>query len=432
MRREKSTEVQGLSFETPNPGAPNQVTLKRDLSLTLITFYGLGNILGAGIYVLVGKVAGEAGYFTPLSFFIASIIAGISAFSYAEMSSRYPVSAGEAVYIYEGFGIKNLSVVVGILIALTGIVSSAAIAHGFAGYIKVFFEISPWLAITLMLLVLTALAIWGINQSVMVAASLTVIEIIGLLIIIFVGTENVPVLLSRVEQGAGDAGQGIFLSDFSLLGVMSGAFLAFYAYIGFEDMVKVAEEVKQPQKNMPRAILLCVVLSTLLYSIVALVAISVLPPAELSLSDAPLAVVYEEATGRAPVIISIIGIFAVINGCLVQIIMSSRILYGMSHKGWLPAPLGIVHPLTRTPINSTLLTSVAILLFALVLSMVSLAEMTSYLVLIVFALVNLSLVRIKRREPSPEGVSVYWDWLPKLGFLTTAAFVAIELLSNIL
>jgi len=432
MRREKSTEVQDVALEMPNEQTSNQVTLKRELSLALITFYGLGNILGAGIYVLVGKVAGEAGYFTPLSFFIASVIAGISAFSYAEMSSRYPVSAGEAVYIYEGFGIKNLSVVVGILIALTGIVSSAAIAHGFAGYVQVFFDISPWLAISLMLLVLTALAIWGISQSVMVAAILTVIEIIGLLIIIFVGTENVPVLLSRIEQGAGDAGQGTLLSDFSLLGVMSGAFLAFYAYIGFEDMVKVAEEVKQPQKNMPRAILLCVVLSTLLYSIVALVAISVLPPAELALSDAPLAVVYEEATGRAPVIISIIGIFAVINGCLVQIIMSSRILYGMSHKGWLPAPLGIVHPLTRTPINSTLLTSAAILLFALVLSMVSLAEMTSYLVLTVFALVNLSLVRVKRREPSPEGVSVYWSWLPKLGFLTTAAFIAIELLSNIL
>ena len=434
MRHERSTEVQDVTLDAPDQDGQNQATLKRDISLALITFYGLGNILGAGIYVLVGKVAGEAGYFTPLSFFIASVIAGISAFSYAEMSSRYPVSAGEAVYIYEGFGIKNLSVVVGILIALTGIVSSAAIAHGFAGYVQVFFDISPWLAITLMLLVLTALAIWGINQSVMVAALLTVIEIIGLLIIIFVGAEKLPELLTRIDLGAVavDTGQNITLSDFSMLGVMSGAFLAFYAYIGFEDMVKVAEEVKQPQKNMPRAILLCVVLSTLLYSIVALVAISVLSPEQLSRSDAPLAVVYEEATGRAPVIISIIGIFAVINGCLVQIIMSSRILYGMAHKGWLPAPLGIVNPITRTPINSTLLTSAAILLFALVLSMVSLAEMTSYLVLIVFTLVNLSLVRIKRREPSPEGVRVYWGWLPKLGFLTTVTFIAIELLSNIL
>lgn len=427
MKNEQSSDVQDLTLETPD-----QVTLKRDLSLTLITFYGLGNILGAGIYVLVGKVAGEAGYFTPLSFFIASIIAGISAFSYAELSARYPVSAGEAVYIHEGFGIKNLSVVVGILIALTGIVSSAAIAHGFAGYIRVFFDISPWLAISLMLLVLTALAIWGISQSVMVAALLTVIEVVGLLIIIFVGTENVPILLSRFEQGIGDAGQETLLSDFSLMGVMSGAFLAFYAYIGFEDMVKVAEEVKQPQRNMPRAIMLCVIISALLYSIVALVAISVLPPAELSLSEAPLAAVYEQATGSTPVIISIIGIFAVINGSLVQIIMSSRILYGMSRNNWLPAPLGVIHPLTRTPINSTLLSSAAILLFALLLSMVSLAQLTSYMVLIVFALINLSLLRIKQRIPAPDGVRVYSHWLPKLGFITTAAFMATELISQFL
>jgi len=427
MRREQPTEAQDVALEVPN-----QVTLKRDLSLPLITFYGLGNILGAGIYVLVGKVAGEAGYFTPLSFFIASIIAGISAFSYAEMSSRYPVSAGEAVYIYEGFGIQKLSVIVGLLITFTGIVSSAAIAHGFAGYLQVFFDIPPWLAITSMLLVLTVLAVWGISQSVMVAVLLTVTEIIGLLIIIFVGTENVPVLLSRYGQGTGEAGQGIPLSDFSLLGVMSGAFLAFYAYIGFEDMVNVAEEVKQPQRNMPRAIMLCVIISALLYSVVAFVSISVLSPGELARSDAPLAEVYQQATGRPPVIISIIGIFAVINGSLVQIIMSSRILYGMARKNWLPAPLGIIHPLTRTPIISTLFTSTAILLFALFLSIVPLAQLTSYMVLIVFALVNLSLVKIKRREPSPEGVRVYWDGLPKLGFLTTVAFIIIELLSNIL
>jgi len=419
---------------TDEQGASREVGLKRDLSLTLITFYGLGNILGAGIYVLVGKVAGEAGYFTPLSFFIASVIAAISAFSYAELSSRYPVSSGEAYYLYKGFGIRQLSVVVGILIALTGIVSSAAIAHGFAGYLQVFLDIPSWLAISSMLLVLTALAIWGISQSVTAAAVMTVAEIIGLLLIIFVGADDMPQLLSRYEllSSASDADSAITMSSFSMLGVMSGAFLAFYAYIGFEDMVKVAEEVKQPQKNMPRAILLCVVLSTLLYSIVALVAISVLPPAELASSDAPLAAVYVKATGDAPVIISIIGIFAVINGSLVQIIMASRILYGMARQDWMPDVLGIIHPLTRTPINSTLLSSALILLFAMLLSMVSLAEITSYLVLIVFTLVNLSLVRIKRLEPAAQGVRVYWGWLPKLGFLTTATFIAIELLSNIL
>ena len=172
----------------------NNTTLKRSLSLPLITFYGLGNILGAGIYVLVGKVAGEAGYFAPLSFFIASIIAAISAFTYAELSARYPVSAGEAVYLYEGFGIQKLSLIVGLMITLAGIVSAAAIAHGFAGYMQVFFDVPRWLAITVLLLLLGGLAAWGISQSVKVAAILTLTEMTGLLIIIFVGAEHLPLV----------------------------------------------------------------------------------------------------------------------------------------------------------------------------------------------------------------------------------------------
>ena len=183
---------------------------------------------------------------------------------------------------------------------------------------------------------------------------------------------------------------------------------------------------------MPRAIILCVILSTILYSLVSLVAISVLTPAELSLSEAPLASVYSAATGKAPITISVIGIFAVINGALIQIIMASRLLYGMSSRGWLPGYLQSIHPITRTPLNSTMLTVVLILLFALLLPMVALAELTSYLVLTVFAMVNLSLIKIKQREPEPEGVRVYSIWLPRLGFVTTVLFLLIEIISRFL
>ncbi len=411
-----------------------KVTLKRSLSLYLITFYGLGNILGAGIYVLVGKVAAEAGYFAPVSFFIASIIAAISAFSYAELSSRYPVSAGEAVYIYEGFGVKKLSLIVGLLITSAGIVSTAAIAHGFSGYMQIFFDLPHWLMITLMLLILGGLASWGIKQSVRVAALLTLAEVAGLLIIIVVGFDHLPQLsqLSLDEL----TGNGLHTTSDSmlqggmLLGVFSGAFLAFYAYIGFEDMVNVAEEVNDAQRTMPRAILLCVIISTLLYGLVSLVAISVLTPLQLSLSDAPLASVYSTATGRAPVIISAIGVFAVINGALIQIIMASRMLYGMSDRGWLPGYLQKIHPLTRIPLNSTMLTVSLMIFFALLLPMVTLAELTSYLVLMVFALVNLALIKIKRRDPEPEGASVFSVWLPVAGFVTTVSFFLIEAVSN--
>lgn len=411
-----------------------KVTLKRSLSLYLITFYGLGNILGAGIYVLVGKVAAEAGYFAPVSFFIASIIAAISAFSYAELSSRYPVSAGEAVYIYEGFGVKKLSLIVGLLITSAGIVSTAAIAHGFSGYMQIFIDLPRWLMITLMLLTLGGLASWGIKQSVRVAALLTLAEVAGLLIIIVVGFDHLPQLsqLSLDEL----TGNGLHTTSDSmlqggmLLGVFSGAFLAFYAYIGFEDMVNVAEEVNDAQRTMPRAILLCVIISTLLYGLVSLVAISVLTPLQLSLSDAPLASVYSTATGRAPVIISAIGVFAVINGALIQIIMASRMLYGMSDRGWLPGYLKKIHPLTRIPLNSTMLTVSLMIIFALLLPMVTLVELTSYLVLMVFALVNLALIKIKRRDPEPEGASVFSVWLPVAGFVTTVSFFLIEVVSN--
>lgn len=409
----------------------SQPTLKRSLSLPLITFYGLGNILGAGIYVLVGKVAGEAGYFAPLSFLIASMIAAISAFTYAELSARYPVSAGEAVYVYEGFGLQKLSLLVGLMITLAGIVSAAAIAHGFAGYMQVFFDLPRWLIITTLMLVLGSLAAWGINQSVRVAALLTVAEIAGLLLIIYVGADQLP-MLSQLSEQLYLQNQTGLTQHFSLLGIFSGAFLAFYAYIGFEDMVNIAEEVKNPQHTMPRAILWCVIVSTLLYSGVTLVSISVLTPAELTQTDAPLAMVYTRATGDAPVVITMIGIFAVINGSLIQLIMSSRLLYGMASRHWLPEYLGKIHPGTRTPINSTLVTVGLMLFFALVFQIVALAEITSYLVLMVFALVNLALIKIKKTHPAPEGVFVFSVWLPRLGFLTTTSFLFIEIVAGFL
>jgi APA family basic amino acid/polyamine antiporter len=404
-----------------------KISLKRSLSLSLVTFYGLGNILGAGIYVLVGKVAGEAGYFAPLSFFIASIIAAISAFTYAELSARYPVSAGEAVYVYEGFGLQKLSLVVGLMIIFSGIMSSATIAHGFAGYMRVFIDLPGWLIISVMLIALGTLAAWGINQSVKFVAVLTLTEVAGLLLIIFVGADQIPQLSQSYEQH--QLGRNSVPQGFALLGVFSGAFLAFYAYIGFEDMVNIAEEVKHPQRTMPKAILLSVIISTLLYSVVSLVAISVLTPLELSSSDAPLAAVYSKATGDAPILISIIGSFAVINGALIQIIMSSRLLYGMACRGWVPEFLGVVYPVTRVPLNSTIITVCLILLFALILPMVTLAELTSYLLLMVFALVNLALIKIKRRYPAPEGVRTFPLWLPVLGFASTMSFLLIKLIS---
>lgn len=404
-----------------NPSPPK---LKRSLTLPLLTLYGLGNILGAGIYVLIGKVVANAGIFTPWSFLIAALVAGLSAFSYAELSSRYPLSAGEAVYLQVGFGIKQLSAGVGILIVLAGIVSAAAISRGFVGYFHHFWSLPTPLVISLLVVTLGLLAIWGIAESVRIAALFTLVEMLGLGVIIWVALPDSAALGSSLSKM-------LVPSDFDAWnGILLGGILAFYAYIGFEDMVNVAEEVRDPVRNMPIAILIALVVSTLLYMAVALVAIASGPVDELGRSAAPLALIYQRAMGASPVLISAIAMVAVVNGALIQIIMGSRVCYGLANQGWIPAALGRVHPRTRTPVVSTLVVSGCVLVMALWLPVETLARTTSLLLFIVFALINLALLKIQRKpDLEAAGFSVP-HWIPLAGFVSSVAFLAYQLLAG--
>jgi len=395
-------------------------TLHRRIGLFLLLFYGLGNILGAGIYVLVGKVAGEAGYGTAIAFSIASAAAGFTVFSYAELSARYPVSAGEAVYLYEGFQLKYLSVIVGILLTLSGIASAATISHGFAGYFQLFWVLPEWLLISTLIVTLGLISLWGIGESVKLAAVLTIVEIVGLVLIVWVGIDNVHAKeLESVVRPEMETRHTI-----TFPGLMLGAFLAFYAFIGFEDMVNIAEEVEQPQRNMPLAAVMALIIASLLYGITSWVATAVVAPSELAQSDAPLALVYERATGNTPIVITIISSFAVINGALIQLIMGSRILYGMARRAWMPAVFGHINRRTRTPVLATLVVIALTLVFALALPLIQLAELTSFMVLSVFVLVNAALIRIKARIPAPEGVKLFPLWVPYCGLLVSVGFIA--------
>jgi amino acid transporter len=395
--------------------------LKRSLSLPLITFYGLGNILGAGIYVLIGKVAGHAGLFAPLSFVLASVLAALTAFSYAELSARFPLSAGEAVYVQEGLGIHGLAAVVGLLLIFSGCVSSATILRGFVGYLQVFLAAREAIVLPLIVLLLGGLMAWGITQSVAIAAVFTLVEVFGLLMIIGVGAPEMGQLRSlplELEQlGQLD----------TWIGIAVGSFLAFYAFIGFEDMVNVAEEVHNPERTMPRAILATLAFSTVLYIAVALVAMSSLRPGELAATEAPLAAVYQKLTGREPLLITLIGMFAVINGALIQMIMASRVIYGMADRGWLPSLLGHIHPMTRTPVVATVLVAVLVLVLALSGTTEQLAKATSYALLLVFGLANLSLWRIKRGRPHPSGIIRIPRWVPAMGCIASLAMLLIQL-----
>ena len=400
--------------------AAAQPTLKRSLGLGLITLYGLGNILGAGIYVLVGKVAGAAGVHAPLAFVIAALVATITAFTYGELAARHPLSAGEAVYMDAAFALRTLSVAVGVLIAAAGMVSAAALARGFVGYLQVFVDAPGGLVLAVFVLTLGGIAAWGIGESARIAALLTLVEAGGLLLIITVAGENFAGLPARAGEFFTPS------SEIAWQGVMLGAFLAFYAFIGFEDMVNVAEEVKRPERNLPLGIIIALAVSTVLYLAVVLAALLSVPVEVLEKSDAPLALVYTQVTGRQPVLISVIGLFAVVNGALIQMIMASRIFYGMSAKGWLPGFIGRVNPKTQTPVVATVLVSVLVLMLALWVPLVGLAGTTSALVLVVFALVSMALIRLKRRDPRPAGIRTIPMWVPVAGVVVSLALLAAQ------
>ena len=228
---------------SPHPEA-ERPRLRRSLGMGLLLFYGLGNIIGAGIYVLIGEVAANAGPAAPLAFLLSSIPAALTALTYTELAARLPYSAGEAVYAHAAFRSANLSRVVGLIIALAGMLSAAAIARGFAGYLGVIVHAPDALAISGLIAVLTMIAIWGIRQSMWLAAVLTLIELAGLLLVIGGGLLHLgdtATLAPATVINPVDPREAV--SAWTWSGVFAGALLAFYAFLGFEDMVNVAEEV---------------------------------------------------------------------------------------------------------------------------------------------------------------------------------------------
>lgn len=382
----------------------------------MLVFYGIGTILGAGIYVLVGKVAGEAGFYTPFSFMLASLLAAFSAFSYAELAARFPRSAGEAIYIEEGFGIKELSIAVGLMVVAMGIVSVATLAHGFAGYFKFFFDLPETLIVISLVLFVGAVCGWGIGQSVWLASVMTVVEIIGLFIILYVGRDAFALVPLKIPEMIPPLDASIWA------GIFMGSFIAFYAYLGFEDIVNVAEEAIKPRTNIPLAIIISLIVTTIFYILISVVAILSMSPEELASSDAPLAMIYKTATGQSPVVITIISLISVINGILIQVIMASRVLYGMSRKQWLPEKIGEVNKTTHTPLIATTIITGFILFFALSFPLLSLAKITSFITLNVFMLINFALLKLKYSKKEHDGFTVPL-WVPLVGGVSTLLFV---------
>ncbi|MBO6519308.1 MAG: amino acid permease [Rhodospirillales bacterium] len=394
--------------------------LRRSLGLPLLVLYGLGVTIGAGIYVLLGAAAARAGVHAPMAFVIAAAVMGFSAASFAELSARLPVSAGEAAYVHVGFGSKKLSALVGFLVIASGVVSSAAISAGSTGYIREFVDLPPGLLIVIIVLGLGLIAAWGITQSVMFAGAFTLFEAGALVAVIGAGLWTDPGLVRALPDVVPMTGEPA-----AWIGIAGAGLLAFFAFIGFEDMVNLAEEVKAPERTLPRAIFITLVLGTLLYFGVTAVAVLAVPVDELAASEAPLSFVFERITGASPALITMIAIVATLNGVIIQIVMASRVLYGLGRQGSVPQVLARVDPRTQTPLIATGLVTVSVLALALTVPLENLAEWTSRIVLVVFTLVNASLVLIKRRgTPAPEGAFTVRVWVPVVGALTCAALLA--------
>lgn len=393
-------------------------TLQRKLTLPLLVLYGLGVTVGAGIYVLVGLTAREAGMYAPVSFLLAACVAIFTGFSYAELSTRYPVSGGEAAYADHAFGNKKLSLIIGLSVAGVGLVSSATIAIGASAYLGQFIAISPRYLCGLLICFLAVVAMLGVLESVAIAAVFTVIEIAGLVFVVLFGLITSPEIVFEAHK---------LIPPFELSawgGIVSAGLIAFFAFVGFEDLANIAEEAREPRKNLPRAILLTLGIATLIYLLVVSVVVLLVPMDDLQGSAAPLSLVFGEENQAAGQALNIVAGVATLNGVLIQMIMASRVLFGLARQGSLPGALSYLYPRTRTPVLATGIVAFLILVFALWLPIEKLATLTSSLMLSVFIVINLALVRLKvRGVNAPDGVFKVSIYVPVLGALTCAGLL---------
>jgi amino acid transporter len=400
---------------------PENVSLSRTINLPMLIFYGVGTMVGGGFYALIGKVAGEAGYAAPIALAASGGLAMLSAFSFAELSSRFPVCAGGSQYAYEGFRSSWFSGVVGWMIILTGIVSAATLAVATIGFLNDLVPVPNRISIALLAIGMGLVAAWGVGLSVSLVAIITVIEVSALAFVVYVG---------RHELAAAPAEWRMFIPDASAdawIGIFAGSFLAFYAFIGFEDMVNMAEEVKSVRRTLPLAILVSIFVTTTLYILVSIAAVRLVAPAELAEEATPMARLVEGHGWYSTTGIGIVSILTGINGALVQIIMASRVAYGMAGQGRAPSIFGVVHPKTKTPVYGTAAMTGVILLLAIFFPLTTLAKATSTIILAVFAIVNLALWRIKGKTDVPihDGFTIP-RWLPLLGFLSCSAVLLFQ------
>jgi APA family basic amino acid/polyamine antiporter len=398
--------------------------LKRVLGLTEVTLSGMGVILGAGIYALLGPAAALAGSALWLSFVWAGVVALFTGLCYAELSSMMPLASAEYEYARQAFG-SEVAFVVGWLIILSGIISSATVALGFAGYFAALFEIQTIPSALLLILGLSALLLAGIKQSARVAVIFTLIEAAGLIIVIAIGVPHLG-SVNYLEMPRGPDG------------VLAAAALIFFAYLGFEEMVKLSEETKDPEVNIPRGLVLAVLAAAVLYVLVALSAVSILGWQRLGEASAPFADIALAAVGsRGFFLMSIVALFSTTNTVLLMLLAASRIVYGMASSSALPAALAIVHPSTGSPWAATLAVVLPSMAFVLLRDIGLVANLANFTLFLTFLAINAALIVLRYRRPEarrPFRVPLAWGKMPLIPILGMAfnAFMLAQLPFSVL
>jgi APA family basic amino acid/polyamine antiporter len=397
--------------------------LHRSIGPTQLALYGLGSMLGAGIYGLIGQAAGLAGNAVWMAFIASLVVALLTALSYASLISRYPRAAGAAYVTQRAYGIPLLSFVVGIAVVCSGLTSVATQSRVLAANIAQWFGWTQipveWLAVGFLLL-LAGITFRGIRESMWVNVLCTLIEASGLLIVIAVGFSYWgSVNLLEVPTGLGN--------DALFLIILNGAILTFFAFLGFEDTINVAEECKNPETTLPIGLIAAMVAAALLYIAVAITAVSVVPYGELAKAPSPLTAVVGKAAPNFPAwVFTFITVFAVANTALVNYVTASRLIYGMSRQGLLPSLLGRVHATTKTPHYAIGILFVVLAGLALWGTIGNLAAATVLLLLTVFCVVNAALVVLQRRGGEKKGKFEVPAIVPILGAIACAVLIAVR------
>ncbi len=385
----------------------DKVELKRELGLLEVTLSGIGIILGAGIYALIGKAAGLAGNSVWLSFAIASLIAVFTGLSYAELSSMFPKASAEHEYVRNAFG-RKLAFVIGWLIILSGVIGAATVALGFGGYFNAFFKVPVIPSAIVLIVALSFLLFYGIKETTRFVIIATLIETAGLVIVIFIGLPY----LGKVDY---------FEMPYGWTGVFQASALVFFAYTGFESIVKLSEETKSPEKTIPKGLMLAIVASIFLYVTVAVSAVSVMGWERLSTSDAPFAdLAFLTFGSNAFILLTAIAMFATANTVLMMMLGSSRIIYGMADSRTLPAILSRVHRSRRTPWIAILVTMVVSILFIFAGDIAFVANVDNFTLFVTFFIINAALILLRYKEPGmnrPFRVPLNAGRFPILPFL---------------